>query len=65
MEERDIDEAKSKNESDEKSALGFHDKVSICVIIAAWIGGTIIGIYFVGSEYALKLAPVSALVCGG
>ena len=29
MEERDIDEAKDKNESDEKSALGFHDKLRI------------------------------------
>ena len=65
MEERDIDEAKGENESDEKSALGFHDKVSICVIVAAWIGGTIIQLYFVGSEIALKAAPVCALICGG
>ena len=65
MEEPDINESKDKNEADEKSALGFHDKVSICVIIAAWIGGTIIQLYFVGSEIALKAAPVCALICGG
>ena len=65
MEEPDINETKDKNEADEKSALGFHDKVSICVIIAAWIGGTIIQLYFVGSEIALKAAPVCALICGG
>ena len=65
MEERDIDEAKDKNESDEKSALGFHDKLSICVIIAAWIAGNIVVFYFVGSEITLKVAPVGALICGG
>jgi uncharacterized membrane protein YgcG len=65
MEQRDINEAKNKNESDEKSALGFHDKLSICVIIVAWIGGTIIQLYFVGSEITLKAFPVCALILGG
>ena len=60
-----IDEARDKNESDKKSALTFYAKLRICVIIAALLGGNIIGYYFMGSEITFKVAPVSALICGG
>ena len=60
-----IDEARDKNESDKKSALTFYAKLRICVIIAALLGGNIIVYYFTGSEITFKIAPVSALICGG
>ncbi len=64
MKEPDINEAKDKNEADEKSELDLHTKMTICVIIAASIGGNILVFYFMGSEITLRVAPVSALLCG-